>query len=257
MFAQIVLWLAICLVVCVADVSVFLLGDSVSQRIFMDGFVPLCDCRTVDPVQNFIAERTLHYINDTGRICNTLGVSRIGYMIHFGVFSAPYHRNWLSHNPIGATNDSRTNIKMAVKEFQNRTVDTNGPVLFIILSSMWDIMRYNENTNLYRDVTDWENQFQDEYTTLLVELRKMMRPRDELIVSTMHQNLYEYVEQPNIRTKRVARHLRLPVFDQAALLTGNPKNYLHDLAHQDAAHSKMLAEAILARKFTVFSECEL
>jgi hypothetical protein len=255
--ALIVILLVLCLVISVADVSVFFLGDSVSQRTFMEGFVPLCDCQKDDPAQKFIAERTNHYINDTGRICTAKGVIRIGYMIHFGVFLAPFHRNWPSHNPIGATNDSRTNIKLAIREFQNRTIGTEGPVLFIMLSSMWDIMRYNENTNLYSNIQDWENQFQDEYTTLMVELRKMMRFRDELIISTMHRNLYEDVIQPNVRTRRVARHLRLPVFDQEAMLTGRPQSYLQDLVHQDEAHSKILAESILARNFTVFPECDL
>jgi len=234
--------------------SFFLIGDSVSAHLHNEGLLQVFRCLEVDPNITFKAETSATYEFDKGRICTAFNVTRIGYMVHFGVFDSTYHTNWKNHLPEGATENSRTNIKMAVTEFQNRTKGTDDSVVFIFLSSLWDIKRYEENNDLYASAEDWLNQFTDEYTSLMLELRKMLRKQDQLVIATMHKVLDVDVAPLNERTLRVARHLRIPVFDQAYLLGPNT-TYLVDRTHQKPKFSRLLAQNILANNFNIIPEC--
>lgn len=243
-----------CVLVALGNQSFFLIGDSVSARLYNEGLVQVFRCLEVDPNITFKAETTTTYEFDKGRICTAFNVTRIGYMIHFGVFDSTYHTNWKNHMPEGGTENSRTNIKLAVKEFQNRTKGTDDTVVFIFLSSLWDIKRYTENNELYHGAEDWMNNFSDEYTSLMLELRKMLRKQDSLVIATMHKVLDFDVTPLNERTLHVARHLRIPVFDQAYLLGPNT-TYLADRTHQKPKFSRLLAQNVLANNFNIIPEC--
>lgn len=244
--------------ICAANISIYLLGDSVYAHLYSEGLMDVLNCRNVDPLITFSAETTATYSMDKGHVCTgSKLVNRIGYTIHFGVFESNYHANWKSHQPYGATENSRTNIKMAVTEFQNRTRESTDEVLFMFLSSLWDVKRYNEHNNLYRSEEDWLDAFQDRYTSLMLELREMMRPRDKLVISTMHGVLDVKTADMNLRAKRVARHLRIPVFDQANLLGTNMQEYLLDRTHQNVLYSHLITENILKGNWSIIPECPL
>ena len=238
---------------CCAKRAIFLLGDSVSQRLFKDGLVPMFNCTEVDPNIVFTCETTDQYRQDKGRICTGLDVSRVGYLIHFGVFESNYHNNWPSHQPYGGTNNSRTNILNAVAEFQHRTNGTEESVLFMFHSGVWDHSRYEQHKQLYNGTEDFLNHFQDAYTSLMLEIRQRLRKQDELVIATMHEVIVYDVHPMNERAKRVARHLRIPVFDQARILGPNI-TYLADQHHQKPAASVMLAKKILENDFSLIPE---
>lgn len=254
----VVLVLLIATTSCLANISIYLLGDSVYAHLYAEGLIPVLNCKDVDPLITFKAETTATYNQDKGHMCtgSTL-VNRIGYTIHFGVFDSNYHENWRTHQPYGATLNSRTNIKMAVTEFQNRTRATTEPVLFMFLSSLWDVKRYNEHNNLYRNEEDWLDAFQDKYTSLMLELKDMLRPRDKLVISTMHSVLDVKTLGMNERAKKVARNLRIPLFDQANLLGTNMQEYLLDRTHQNVQYSHLITENILKANWSVIPDCAL
>lgn len=242
--------LLLCVAVCAANWSIFLLGDSVSHRIFHYGFAPLLNCTEADPTISFTAETSDGYKNDTGLICHGNGVTRIGYTIHFGVFESGYHWHWPGHKPHGASNNSRTNVLLALQEFQHRTEGTNDSVLFMFHSAAWDMLRYTQHTNLYKGREDWLDRYQDKYTTLMIEIRAKLRKQDQLVIATMHEMQPFDLRPLNERAKRVARHLQIPLFDQAKLL-GPRKEYLVDGIHQNPAASMKIAENILANNFVL------
>ena len=212
-----------------AKLSIFLLGDSVSIKLYEEGFTPIFDCHEVDPNITISVETSPTYNALKGRTCSGPIVERIGVSLHFGVFPSDYHNNWLNHQSYGSTNNSRTNIKIALSEFQNRTGTSNEPVLFIFLSGLWDTKRYIEHQDLYHGLDDFLRHFQNEYASMILELLAMLRPNDKLVIQTMHNVLD--VPVYNDAPKKVARFLGIPLFDEASLLGTNMQEYLQDRTH--------------------------
>jgi len=142
-----------------------------------------------------------------------------------------------------------------VSEFQHRTNGTDDPVLFMFHSGVWDHSRYEENKELYNGPEDWLNQYQDAYTSLMLQIRARLRKQDQLVIATMHEVQIYDVHPMNERAKRVARHLRIPVFDQAQIL-GSTINYLSDAHHQNDAASARIAENIYNNNFAIIPDVD-
>lgn len=246
--------LLLCMTMCTANKSIFLLGDSVSQRLVQKGFTPLFNCTEADPKISFTAETSDVYTADKGLLCHENNITRVGFTIHFGVFDADYHKHWTTHKAHGSSNNSRTNILQAVHEFQHRTEGTDDTVVFMFHSAAWDMLRYLQHTHLYQNYNDWLDHYQDKYTTLMEEILKTLRPQDQLVIATMHEMLEVDIRPLNERAKRVARRLHIPMFDQAALLGPKKAWYLIDGTHQSAYASMIIARSILAGNYTLLPE---
>ena len=89
---------------------------------------------------------------------------------------------------------------------------------------------------------------------MLVRIRAMLRNQDELVIATMHEvNVFD-VHPMSERAKRVARHLRIPVFDQAHILGSNTSLYLQDHHHQKQAASVLVVKRILENNCALVPE---
>ena len=116
--------------------SIYLLGDSVTEKLYSDGLVPSLHCEEEDPRATRWTEVVEDYHNDNrGFICTDDQVTRVGYMFHWGINrDGQYHIGWKKHRSPGDSENSVDNIKSAILEFQNRTAETDEDVYFIFLS---------------------------------------------------------------------------------------------------------------------------
>ena len=112
-----------------------------------------------------------------------------------------------------------------------------------------------EHKQLYQSEHDWENQFEAKYTSLILELRTMLRKQDTLVIATMHEVREINVWPLNKRAVHVACNLSIPVFNQTAILGHDVTKYLSDKYHQNTAASRSLAYKLLAHQYTVPTEC--
>ena len=66
--------------------SVYLLGDSVSERLYVDGLIKVFNCSSIDPnIIRSVETITDYYPNNKGLLCNDKNITRIGYMFHWGI----------------------------------------------------------------------------------------------------------------------------------------------------------------------------
>lgn len=137
-----------CVKYCFCETSIFLIGDSIFERIYSYGMITLLNCTDLDSNINIQVEK-YDFSWNQGLQCNGYGVKRIGYTIHWGVNGPPYHRAYKTHKFPGSTIDSRTNILMAVDEFLNRLDYPNEQAIFVYCSALWDIKRATDHPHLY------------------------------------------------------------------------------------------------------------
>lgn len=182
--------------------------------------------------------------------------------MHWGVSStsADYPKSWMFHRRVNDSDNSPENIKFAVREFQQRSINDER-VIFILLSNLWDCARKIE---IHRDesVPDWTATYQRNYTSLVLDLMLMMRPKkDHLVLQTQHKvseairDRNTYVDLLNYQIRRTAGYLHLPVFDVRRFLGDNPKSYLQDYIHQNATTSLLLARQIVHEKWNTTVDC--
>jgi len=176
--------------------SIFFLGDSTHERLFTDGLIPHCNCSIVDPnIKRHTEAIENYYEKNRGRICFNHNVTRIGYMFHWGVATkGDYARSWSKHRmysgergtPYVDTKDSHKNIELAIYEFQNRSRNDDHEVVFILLSAMWDGYRYNYQYKYRMHFNDHLEEYQLDYSRLLLKILPLMRKKDTLVLQTSH-----------------------------------------------------------------------
>lgn len=263
LFAFVIVLIMACVL---ANTSIYLLGDSVSERIYIDGLVPVLNCTIADPRINRSVESVEnYYMRDKGMLCNSHNITRIGYMFHWGVSrgDGDYHVGWTKHRTAGDTTNSHTNVLAAIQEFHNRTA-LDGPedkVIFILLSSLWDAHRYYFQKSSQYWFTVYLDEYTYDYTSLVMKILAVLRPNDALVLQTQHKTKPWHPTIPstalmNIRVKKIAQLFRLPVFDEYELLGENEDVYLTDKHHQNSDFSKLIARNILNHNWTVPHDCE-
>ena len=241
-----------------AAVSVFLLGDSVTERLYAEGILPYLNCTLPDPRVVQSVETVSYYPNSPkASICsNKYGIVRVGYMFHWGVskVDGDYHVGWQKHRSPNDTTNSIQNIKNAILEFQQRSRYENrldnlkcttfncsnvhldklnnisfsnqndeNKIVFIFLSSLWDAHRFYYRYSSKYWFTKFLDYYQNDYTSLMLDLIPMMRPNDTLILQTQHKTRPWHPTIPstalmNTRVKKIATFFRLPVLDVYELL---------------------------------------
>ena len=227
--------------------SIFLIGDSVFARLYNEGFKQYYNCGDRDPYIDIEVEHSQSYPFQ-GLLCAERGVKRVGYSLHFGVSRPPYHPKYHRHEFDNSTNNSRTNILITVQEFIHRLEKSNDndSAVFMFMSNLWDAKKYLDKLG-HPNLKDYLDQYQDDLTTLLIEMKHMLwKKNHQLVLSTMHRvRDVSIVHDFNIRMKYVACYLQIPVFDQYTLLGENMTAYLKDRTHQTATRSIMIAEQYL------------
>lgn len=251
-------------------ISVYFLGDSTHERLYTDGLIPYYNCSVIDPnIRRHTEAIENYYERNRGRICFNHNVSRIGYMFHWGVATkGDYARSWSKHrmysgNPGSTyvdTKNSHKNIELAIYEFQNRTRNDNHKVVFILLSAMWDGYRYIYQYKYRMHFNDLLQEYQKDYSQLLLKIMPLMRKQDTLVLQTSHyikewDKTIPVMKYFNDKIRKIARFFSLPLFDVNALLGENFKKYLYDSLHQKKFASLMLAKQIRLQNWTVPIDC--
>lgn len=256
-----------------AVLSVFLLGDSVTERLYAEGILPHLNCTIPDPRVLRSVETVDYYPRSPkAMLCNNrYGVVRVGYMFHWGVSKADgdYHVGWQKHRSPGDTANSLQNIRNAIAEFQQRSIFENrfdyfkclkyncsnqnhsiissilshrqqvdisdmiGPenatmydrndVIFVFLSSLWDAHRYYYKYSSKYWFTKFLDYYQNDYTSLMLDLIPTLRVNDSLVLQTQHKTRPWHPTIPstllmNTRVQKIASFFRLPVLDVYKLL---------------------------------------
>lgn len=239
------------------NISVFLLGDSTSERLYVHGLLPQYNCTVIDPRinRNVEAVRGYGYNVNRGMLCdNDAGLVRVGYLIHWGVsrISGDYLSSFGAHRSPDDTDNSITNILNTVREFQQRTSSDHSQVFFVFLSSLWDIQRYNEKIHqkVLNSTTDqFLQNYHRDYTRVIVEILDLLRPRDKLIIQTQHEapKIAALIKETNRRATAIAQLFDLPIYDTAAIASTEKKQFLSDGPHQMPFMSVRYAQALVKR----------
>ena len=253
-----------------AVLSVFLLGDSVTERLYAEGILPHLNCTIPDPRVLRSVETVDYYPRSPkAMLCyNQYGVVRVGYMFHWGVSKADgdYHVGWQKHRSPGDTANSIQNIKNAFAEFQQRSSFDNrldywkclkyncstssnftlsdlsqvdvtdiiaghensklydrNDIVFVFLSSLWDAHRFYYKYSSKYWFTKFLDYYQNDYTSLMLDLIPILRVNDTLVLQTQHKTRPWHPTIPstmlmNTRVQKIASFFRLPVLDVYKLL---------------------------------------
>ena len=253
-----------------AVLSVFLLGDSVTERLYAEGILPHLNCTIPDPRVLRSVETVDYYPRSPkAMLCNNqYGVVRVGYMFHWGVSKADgdYHVGWQKHRSPGDTANSIQNIKNAFAEFQQRSSFDNrldywkclkyncstssnftlsdlsqvdvtdiiaghensklydrNDIVFVFLSSLWDAHRFYYKYSSKYWFTKFLDYYQNDYTSLMLDLIPILRVNDTLVLQTQHKTRPWHPTIPstmlmNTRVQKIASFFRLPVLDVYKLL---------------------------------------
>ena len=274
--------------------SIFLLGDSISEKIYTFGLVKLLNCTIVDPHIRLFVESSMVHPQHTGYLCNNMyGIDRIGFSIHWGVaLHPPYHSSWDTHRFPNSSIHSRTNIMLSLNEFINRVNSSiylsgssrnhhhhphhiyhqsdhhneyrNSTAYILFLSNLWDGKRYEDYKHSYSNPNQFLREYFYGYTTMAIRMMTRLEDSEniQLVLSTMHKisptcdkDFMNLGIQMNIRIKRIGSFLEIPIFDQYSLLGENTTNYLADCIHQnDNEASLFLAQNIIDHHWNITTD---
>jgi hypothetical protein len=224
--------------------------------LFKDGLVPAFSClrkddRAVRKVETILYYKAGFYPFDSGLQCEDEVVSRIGYMVHWGVRQrcCSYFSSWKDHRSPGDSLDNIVNIRNAVQEFQRRSEADDGAV-FLFNSNLWDVYDYVQNAG-GMELESWLKEFRASYGDMVDEIASAMRRNDSLVLQLSHHihpsthPKAEISKLVNIEIMAVAANRSLPTF-RSDLMTGffhpSENNYLKDSFHQNAETSRTMAE---------------
>ena len=173
-----------------ARIAVFVLGDSTGMRLIRDGMANAYNCgesdnRTSVHLETIFYYKPGFYTVDSGLICADSYVSRIGYMIHWGVNQkcCDYFASWKDHRSPGDSEDNLNNLKRAIIEFQQRSEPDDG-VLFIYNSNLWDVYHYVNNPTI--EMAAFLSEFRSRYAVVVKMILSMLRPKDSLVLQLSH-----------------------------------------------------------------------
>ena len=227
------------------------------MRLMRDGMAQVYDCAEMDnrtsvPLETISYYKPGFYTLDSGLICRDSYVSRIGYMLHWGVnqMCCNYFASWTDHRSPGDSTDNIENIKRAVTEFQRRSESDDGAI-FLYNSNLWDIHHYVNNPD-NMDLSDFVGDFRSKYSAIVKIILSMLRPGKDRLVLQLSHHLHpstgaktEFSKLLNTEIMHVAARLSLKTFraDLAAgLFHQRDNNYLEDLYHQNIRTSIAFAE---------------
>lgn len=234
--------------------AVYLIGDSTNARMYIEGLSPHFNCHVEDKE----AVKSLEILTDNPVQLSSLPyscdhplVSRIGFAFHWGVSptEGSYAHQWTTHRTPGDSLNSVTNIYTALTEFQNRSRNDEGAIFFFN-SNFWDASRF---TTLSDPVREFVSSFKANFTTIVTELKRRLRPHDHLVLVISHavsryMTWKEMAHFLNIEIMKVAITLGLPTL-RSDLIAGlldhtTEKSYLVDSLHQGSDTSKKIAISI-------------
>ena len=230
--------------------GLFLIGDSTSARLYISGlkFVFNCEKRDKSAILNteLVGNSTKLAYNVPALVCKHKDVSRIGFMMHWGVGEGAYLTSWVDHRSVNDTVSSKKNIINSILEFQRRSEPEDGAI-FVFLSNFWDAARIFLNIKQHKDKTlqSQLDAFGRNYLYVISKLLQLMRPNDLLVLQICHHSFKAWgsiVPLLNLEVMRISQENRLPVFRSDIMLFG--EGTLEDGVHQNSAKSLECAKEI-------------
>eukprot|EP01036_Dinobryon_divergens_P032026 gene32026-41534_t len=143
---------------------------------------------------------------------------------------------------------------------ENSAIYDRNDVIFLFLSSLWDAHRFYYKYSSKYWFTKFLDYYQNDYTSLMLDLIPTLRVNDTLVLQTQHKTRPWHPTIPstllmNTRVQKIANFFRLPVLDVYKLLGENEAAYLQDKHHQSAPYSRLIAQSIGTRNWTTPDDC--
>ena len=228
------------------------------MRLMRDGMAQVYNCaeadnRTSVPLETIFYYKPGFYTLDSGLVCRDSYVSRIGYMLHWGVnpMCCNYFASWKDHRSPGDSTDNIENIKRAVREFQHRSELDDGAIFIYNNSNLWDVHHYVNNPD-NMDLAEFVRDFRSKYSAMVKLIVSMLRPGSDRLVLQLSHHLHptaagktEFSKLLNTEIMHVAARFSLKTFRAdltAGLFHQRDNNYLEDLYHQNSRASVAFAE---------------
>jgi len=259
-----VLLLLILIKLCNSKIAVFILGDSISYRLYRFGLIPTFNCsiedvfikRQVDKIEynGFYGD----YSSNKSWKCYSDIVSRIGFAFNWGISNndGDYAAAYRDHRSPNDTINSVTNIMNAIEEFQLRSGKDESEVFFLFSSNLWDVHRYQLNYHSTPDINTWLQQYRKNYSSVVLNIFERMRPIDTLILQTTHYiKSYDQLREPSIllneQILKISAFFQLSVFDTRVFIEDNDLHLeLNDNRHQKQEISMLYAKQIGLKNWT-------
>ena len=248
---------------CTPKFAIYVIGDSISYRIYRFGIAPTFNCTLEDQLITRPVEKIEYngsfgdYSTNKGWKCFSGTVSRVGFAFNWGVSNVDgdYEIAYLKHRSPGDTNNSISNIMSAVDEFQARS-DNEEEVIFLFSSNLWDVHRYQSTYHSKPDTYTWLQQYRKNYTSVILQICDKMRPIDKLILQTTHHiKSIDSMRVPssllNDEISKISSFFQLPLFDTRLFIQDNNMHLAdHDNVHQKQETSIVYAKQIGLKNWT-------
>ena len=244
---------------CYSKLAIYLIGDSISYRIYRFGIVPTYNCAEEDTWITRPVEKVLYngfygdYTDNKAWKCNSLMVSRVGFAFHWGVFTDPFSA-WATHRSPNDTTSSVQNIMSSIEEFQLRTKNET-EVVFLLSSNLWDVYRY-ESLQQKESIDKWLQEYRLDYSALVMNITSKLRKKvDTLVLQTTHfVKLGQYRAWStfiNDEIVKIAAFFQIPLFDPRLFVEDNDMHLApRDNRHQTNEVSMLYAIQIGLKNWT-------
>ena len=133
-------------------------------------------------------------------------------------------------------------------------------VVVVFLSNLWDVHGYLNHRTAWQPPDVWLEEIRTNYTAVVLELRRRMRPGvDCLVLQTMYNTGGDglpstYLAMVNSVIREVANSTALPLLAVDRLVRNCPVENLIDRVHLGEGPNRMIAQALL-RSITNRSMC--
>jgi len=242
---------------CTPKFAIFVLGDSISYRMYRFGIVPSFNCTVEDPFIIRPVEKVDYkgfygdYTSNKAWRCLSDTVSRVGFAFNWGISNVDgdYEIAYRNHRSPNDTINSVSNIISAIDEFQARSGKEEEEVFFLFSSNLWDVHRHQSVYHNQPDAYTWLQQYRKNYSSVVLKIFDKMRPIDKLILQTTHHikfndPLRELSILLNEEILKISVFFQLSLFDTRKFIEDNNMH----LAENDNRHQKQEISILYAKQ---------
>lgn len=251
-------------------IAVFLIGDSTSNLLYIDGLMSTFNCQYGDPEAKQVLEKYGHpsmfiewaaYLSNpsspkiTGGICKSPLVSRVGFKFAWGAAlkCCNYHKNWETHRSFNDSVDNFENIKIGLQEFNHRSRNDAGKIILLNMV-YWDSAYYSVDEEAkYPTLNQWLLDYNRNYSTIVETILQQINPHTDRLI--LHMNHFAkpgwivtyYGYYLLFEIIKIAEKYQLPIYRQdivAGIYSPSTNNYLKDNLHPIKALCEKAARGI-------------
>lgn len=190
-------------------------------------------------------------INAVTHCNNTHNTGFLTAMRHWGVSRTvgDYWPHWIEDYYGNHSNNSQTNVKRAIWDFQRHCKDPEACV-FVFLSSLWDITKFsiiqcNRSSHLMNTgKRNFLTGYKSNYTELVKsDILPLLRANDHLFIYLMHEPKYnkKFVHDMNRIASEIAAKFHVPIFDSGIIMGEYSTATSMDDLHQNDLYANKLS----------------